>query len=993
MQVLHIMIRRFTFIIFLFSATVSFGQDECASAIFIGETTNWCSEVEAYDNFSATPSLLGDATCFSNDGFDVWFSFRAIASDVNITILGLTINGNFGTLQNPEAALYSGSCTGSLSEFDCESSQTGNGVIELYKGGLTVGSIYYIRVRGRYSERGTFQICINNYNPPADSSSDCPTAPILCDKSSFTVASVTGAGFDTRELDDAPCLGGVGGNNESNSSWFKWSVKTTGNFVFTLTPSNPVDDLDFVLYELPNGLNDCSDKIPLRCMAAGEFEDLYPSPCHGPTGLDFVASDITENPGCDEGQNNFLRFVILEEGKSYALAVNNFTTFGNGFNITFGGTAEFEGPEAEIVIDDNEICIGEEVNVFGIVSDGVSEITSLDWTFGEGINPDNGAGDGPFDLKYETSGEKFISIIVENELGCRITKTEIVSVNEFPEFLSEVEQPDCYQNENGAININTIVSGENIRWSTGETGNTIDELAPGTYFVTIEGDGGCLAIDTFKIFEPDPPGITSDMITATCGSNDGSLNVQVTGDFPPYQVDWNDGGGFSNNFYRQNLSSGFYPITIRGSDGCLFDTTLTVSEFDLELDINVERQVDPSCIGFTDGEITLSILNSTGPFQIDWFGTGDFGPEGSIQNLNAGEYRITVRDALGCNAFIVITLKDPPALQINISKEEPTCYNAIDGEIEVSVIAGFDPFQYRWAGGVNGNSRSGIQGGNYTLTVTDANGCPFEYSIALEIPDSLHIRNLVINDVLCFGEMTGQLSLEGEGGSGGYEYSIDGENFLSTGTFEFLKAGEYGIFIRDSEGCIASEIVEIFQPQSPLFVDLGEDITIDLGDEAIINSIFGPGGRLVSYLWSPIDSLDCLTCPRVRANPTNTTTYFLTITDQDGCTMTDSITIFVEKNRRVFIPNAFSPDFDGYNDFFTAFADKEAREVAQMSIFNRWGALIYDKKNFLPNDEYLGWDGTFKGQPVGIGTYVYVIRILFIDNETIEYSGDINVVR
>ena len=982
------MIRRITFFVFLFSSIVVIGQDECASAIFIGETSNWCSEVEAYNNFSATPSLLGDATCFSNAGFDVWFSFRAVASDVNITILGESENGNFGNLQSPEAALYSGTCSGSLSEYDCASNVIGNGIIELYKGGLTVGSIYYIRVRGRNSARGTFQVCINNYNPPANSNSDCSTAPVLCDKSTFTVASVTGAGIDPTELDDATCS--IGG--ESNSTWFKWRVKTTGTFVFTLTPSNPVDDLDFVLYELLNGLENCNIKISLRCMAAGEVENLYPSPCHGPTGLNFVETDILENAGCDQGQNNFLRFIVLEEGKSYALAVNNFTTFGNGFNITFGGTAEFEGPDAEIVLDKNEICIGEEVNAFGIVSDEVSNISGIDWTFGEGINPETGIGTGPFDLKYETPGEKYISIIVENDLGCRITKTRIVTVNEFPEFTSEVEQPDCHQSDNGSIEINTEVTGNNIKWSTGANGNVINELSPGIYFVTIEGGGSCLAINTFEIFEPDPPIIEADMATANCGSADGSLNIDVTGDFSPYQINWNDGGGFGNNFFRQNLSAGFYPVTIRGNDGCLFDTTLTVSEYNLELDVNVEKVIDPTCIGFSDGAITLSILNSTGPFHIDWFGNGDFVPETSIQNLSAGEYRITVRDAQGCNAFIVITLKDPPALQINISKDQPSCYNSTDGNIEVDVVDGMGPFQYRWVGGINGKFRSNIQGGNYNLTITDANGCPFEYNISLETPDSLHIRNLAISDVLCFGEMTGQIIFEGEGGSGGYEYSIDGQNFIGTGEFDFLKSGEYEIIVRDSEGCIRSEIVEIFQPNSPLFVDLGEDITIDLGDEATLNSIFGPGGRVVTYLWSPLDSLDCDTCPRVRANPTSTTTYYLTITDQDGCTATDSITIFVEKNRRVFVPNVFSPNFDGYNDFFTAYADKEAREIAQMSIFNRWGALIYDKKKFLPNDEFLGWDGTFKGQKVGMGTYVYVIRILFIDNETIEYSGDINVV-
>lgn len=986
------MARIITFFLFSFVALILHGQDECSSAIFLSETRGWCSEIEAYDNFAASASLLGDPTCFSDQGFDVWFSFRAIASDVNITILGQTLNGNFGTLQSPEAVLYSGSCDGFLSENDCESNVAGNGVVELYRGGLIAGGTYFIRVRGRNSVRGTFQICINNYNPPADPSSDCVTGAILCDKSSFTVASVTGAGNDVSELDDATCFGAFGGNNESNSTWFKWRAKNTGNFVFTLTPGNPVDDLDFVLYELPNGLNDCRGKRVLRCMAAGEFENLYPSPCHGPTGLNFVETDISENAGCSEGQNSFLKFVILEEGKSYALAVNNFTTFGNGFNISFGGTAEFMGPEVEIVTDAEEICIGDEINVFGIVSDEISNISGIGWTFGEDVSPETGTGEGPFVLNYETAGEKYISIVVENTLGCRITKTQKVTVNDFPEFSPVVSNSDCYNSHSGTVEIMTAVSPDLINWSTGESGYRISNLSPGIYYVTIDDDSGCSVIDTFEISEPAPPGINVSMSAANCGGNDGSLGITVTGFFEPYEIDWNDGNGFGTVFIRQNLPSGFYPVSFRDDNGCIFDTTLTVSEYVLELDVDIDIQKNPSCIGFSDGEISLHILNNEGPYEIDWLGEGDFVQETTLQNLAAGEYRITVRDAIGCHAYIVVNLVDPPALQLNISRVNPTCFDSNDGSISVAVMNGTGPFSYNWSVGGLTREKLNIRAGTYLLTITDGNNCTNEFHINLRSPDSIRVNEITISDVLCFGESTGLIKVEGEGGSAPYRYSIDGVNFANSGEFTDLKAGMYVIRISDSKGCLAVRTFEISEPDFPLIVDAGTDRIINLGDETTLISLYSPFGKLVSYSWSPVDSIDCITCDKVTVDPTATTVYYLTITDEDGCTSTDSVTVFVEKNRKVYIPNIFTPNTDGNNDFFTAFTDQEARGIHLMRIYNRWGALIFEKRDFRPNIEFEGWDGTFKGSKVGQGTYVYVIHILFKDNEIIEYSGDINVI-
>ena len=325
---------------FLFLGKILLAQpsnDGCDKPINIPDVTNFCSPNGQYTNANATDSGYGPAACMTAGSKDVWFTFTALSTDVDIVIRGKTATTPGGTLKKPEVALYLGTCGGTISELECTSDVGNAGIVELYKGGLFVGQQYLIRVQGDAGNEGTFQICINNFNPPVQPKSDCPKAAILCDKSPFVVQNIVGAGNDIAELNDATCFSnGIPGNYETNSTWFSWTCATAGTLEFTLTPSNPTDDLDFAVYELPNGLADCSNKQLLRCMAAGDFS--FPSPCMGPTGLKAGSNDISESAGCGSGKDNFVKPLDMEVGKSYALVVNNFTSTGNGFNIEFGGT-------------------------------------------------------------------------------------------------------------------------------------------------------------------------------------------------------------------------------------------------------------------------------------------------------------------------------------------------------------------------------------------------------------------------------------------------------------------------------------------------------------------------------------------------------------------------------------------------------------------------------------------------------------------------------
>ncbi|MFN0013789.1 MAG: hypothetical protein ACKVU2_04505, partial [Saprospiraceae bacterium] len=149
-------------------------NDNCANAIPITSVVNYCSPAAAFTNVNATLSGYGAANCFGTPSNDVWFSFIPQFTDVTVVVRGAAAQAPGGTLRNPQIAIYFGSCGGVLNEVQCFNSNNNSHIAEATESGLLVGSTYLIRVQGANDVTGTFQLCLNNYNPPANPKSDCP---------------------------------------------------------------------------------------------------------------------------------------------------------------------------------------------------------------------------------------------------------------------------------------------------------------------------------------------------------------------------------------------------------------------------------------------------------------------------------------------------------------------------------------------------------------------------------------------------------------------------------------------------------------------------------------------------------------------------------------------------------------------------------------------------------------------------------------------------
>ncbi len=408
--------------------TIIHGQplnDDCFTPIELSAPLGRnCSDVSAYNSFNATfSSSVPDPGCWPDDAntADVWFSFRAGGSAVTITIIGNTVFMPGGSMTRPQFAIYSGVC-GSLTELNCASDGFGSNSIELVQSDLTVGQRYYIRVSARAAIQGSFQLCLTSFNLTPPPESDCMDAVLLCDKSSFNVENLVGTGNVANEIATLGlCL-----PNELASSWYKWVCDDPGTLTFVLTPNNPEDDIDFILFELPGGLDDCDNKQSIRCMASGENVSQPPGDwvrCTGPTGLRIGDPDLIELAGCVEpSNNNFLQEVNMVSGRAYVLLINNFSQSGQGFNMDFGGTGTFLGPEARIEIVDGQtldsIECDKEFTVDEFINFPTGTVENVEWRFGTDATPAQATGSGPHSVNYSSIGAKTITLSITTDRGC-----------------------------------------------------------------------------------------------------------------------------------------------------------------------------------------------------------------------------------------------------------------------------------------------------------------------------------------------------------------------------------------------------------------------------------------------------------------------------------------------------------------------------------------------------------------------------------------------
>jgi gliding motility-associated-like protein len=279
----------------------------------------------------------------------------------------------------------------------------------------------------------------------------------------------------------------------------------------------------------------------------------------------------------------------------------------------------------------------------------------------------------------------------------------------------------------------------------------------------------------------------------------------------------------------------------------------------------------------------------------------------------------------------------------------------------------------------------------YVLTGSTAFGCTSSDSVTVKVitPGTISLSSAI--DSICIGQHV-QLIASGEAiynwtpatGLNNPNISNPIASPDSTTTYQIVGA--------DYKACFAdTQYVQVVVFNYPT-IDAGPPVvTIAPGSTYQINATGSPD--ITTVTWTPSAGLSCTNCYDPVAKPTFTTTYTINATNNGGCSVSDSIELIVLCGAsNLFVPNTFSPNGDGVNDIFYV-RGKALSRIQSMLIFNRWGQVVFEKKDFAANDPTAGWDGTFNGKPAPIDVYIYEIEVICDNSQVLPYHGNVALIR
>ncbi len=504
----------------------------------------------------------------------------------------------------------------------------------------------------------------------------------------------------------------------------------------------------------------------------------------------------------------------------------------------------------------------------------------------------------------------------------------------------------------------------------------------GDYEGVFEGSVGCDSTHTITL-EILPTSADSDTLTICQGDS-----VLIFGQYEQ------TAGLYSQTFTAANGCDSLHETTLEVLDTiatfeqqsiCVGDSILIFGNWETEAgDYSASFTSENGCDSLVT--ITLELLQSTTSEESITICSGDsiliFGDYESAP----GTYSQVFVGANGCDSTHTIELITE-TITLDYSILVP-CTDRDNGVVVIIAEGGTEPYSYSWLpGGDLGPIVEHITAGNYSVTVTDAIGCQSVINFTVEEiePETF---NFTANRPGCAGDQDGSIDLTG---TPGMQFSLDGTSFQPVEAFYGLAAGEYLVISEDQNGCRDTASVVVEDPEE-IWLELPEDQTIKLGESVTINSQSNVG-PLAEYTWKPLDSLSCGDCPRTVAGPVVTTEYILTVVDTNGCTASDDIRIFVDRRRKVYIPNAFSPNGDGVNDSFIIYGDESVRQVRHLMVFDRWGEMVFNRKEMPINDPISGWDGKLNGRLMKPAVFVYMAEVEFIDGALETFEGEVILLR
>ena len=655
-------------------------------------------------------------------------------------------------------------------------------------------------------------------------------------------------------------------------------------------------------------------------------------------------------------------------------------------------------------------------------TDGVNAITNWQWHFGDGNVQDYSSP--PFQHSYNIPGVYSVKLIVTDAAGCKdsLTRNNLVTATDpVPNFIS-ADTLTCP----GATVLFTNTSapaGFTSQWDFGD-GNTSTTTSP-THIYTATGQY------TVKLFITDAFGCPDSLIRnlyirvdtprADFSPSDSlssctPLRVQFTNTSSFYNsVIWDFGPGqgtsiLNNPVHFFNLP-GIYPVklVVTSPGGCRDSITKNITVSD-----TAGTRLDYIPItGCSPLQASFSVITAGTMASYFWdFGDGNTTitttPSITHTYTNYGFFipRVILQDPSGCliplqgvDTFNIIGAKARFGFDDSVFCDRATV-NFSDSTTSNDPIT-----SYNWSFGDGNTSTLQNPTHNYSapglytvqLTVQTQNGCSdtFTRTNIIKVVQRPLI-DIAGDSVVCIYSslLHSGVFLQPDTSIVSWQWNFPNGN---TSTLQnppvqtYSTAGTFTIttIATNSTGCKDTTLQTVIVNPLPT-VTMPPTLTVQNGFPLTIPATYTP--NTISWIWSPATGLSCSNCPAPDAGPKFDTFYQVYFTDNNGCSNTASIMVYVIcKNANLFIPNTFSPNGDGSNDVFYP-RGRGLERVKLLRIFNRWGEVVFEKRDFPVNDASSGWNGSFKGKTPQPDVYVYQAEVFCENGDIIKLNGNIALV-
>ena len=429
--------------------------------------------------------------------------------------------------------------------------------------------------------------------------------------------------------------------------------------------------------------------------------------------------------------------------------------------------------------------------------------------------------------------------------------------------------PLCSGDSTGSITLNPTGGNSpyNYEWENNGiiigNGVTVNNLAAGSYNYTITDDNNCTLVGTIDLISPNALALTPTSISSSCGNSDGSANVTVMGgtvaiDYGYSWLDVSTAAGLpSTTNSLTNITSGVYRVIVNDDNGCSDSTDIAVSDSDGPSLTFTSSNI--ACFGVTNGTIDLTVSGNGPPYTYFWSGPVGFVDPGveDLSGLDPGVYTVFVTDPLGCSSAENITVGGPnDNIQIQSTVTQMVCNSDSSGAISINIIGGTSPYNISWTGpnGFTSTDEDLInlnEPGDYTISVTDANGCPDSGPLTelftITEPSALVIDTNIVQPTCDSTDGILYVTVTGGTVSGDYNYVWDDistpeYNKSFDDSLTDIGAGNYIITVTDDNLCSDSVIIAISDLTAPTLSAVSTNVDCIGDDDGTIDLTISPVG-------------------------------------------------------------------------------------------------------------------------------------------------------